>query len=73
MRLFIENIKGIMDVVDNVDRVMIKRGNDKKLYLLAFYNNRDNTYNIDTRLLADVRLAYLLDVDTMKEYFRYTK
>ena len=69
MRLFVENIKGYMENYDNVYKVNIKKVNNKN-HLVIYYNSYKAA---DTILLKNVKLAYLIDVESMHEYFRYVK
>lgn len=69
IRLFIENIKGYMYTYDNVYSVKIKKHNNKNT-LLIYYNANEYDELIP---LNEIQTAFLVNVDTMQEYFRYTK
>ena len=69
MKLFVENLKGNMDVFDNVYKVSIKKINNKN-HLVVYYNSCKAG---DTIPLNEVKLSFLVDTDTMHEYFRYQK
>ena len=69
LRLFVEDKKGYVDVYDNVYKVEIKK-TDKKNVLKINYNSLKDC---DYILLNSIRLCFLIDADTMHEYFRYEK
>lgn len=69
MKLFVENSKGYMNVYNNVYKVSVKKINNKN-HLLIYYNSCKTA---DKILLKDIKLAFLVDTDTMHEYFRYQK
>lgn len=73
MRLFVEDTKGIMDVIDNVDGVKITtKGKTKYMFAYDTHSVSGKTC-LMARKLTSIGLAYLLDTETMKEYFRYVK
>lgn len=69
MKLFVENSKGYMNVFNNVYRVVIKKINNKNCLCIKYNSLKDD----DSILLSEIRLAFLVDTDTMHEYFRYQK
>ena len=69
MRLFVEDVKGNMDVYDNVYKVSIKKINNKN-HLVVYYHSCKVA---DTIPLNEIKLSFLIDADTMCEYFRYEK
>lgn len=69
LRLFIEDTKGCMETFDNVYKVCIKKFN-KKNNLEICFNSKEDVIYIP---LTSVKLCFLIDVDTMHEYFRYEK
>lgn len=74
MRLFVEDNKGYVDVYDNVYKVSIKKIDNKNNLLIHINNTPDKEFAFtENILLSKIKLAYLVDVDTMHEYFRYEK
>lgn len=69
LRLFVENKKGYVDVYDNVYKVKIKKTDNKNILEISYNSLKDCDYI----LLKSITLCYLIDVDTMHEYFRYEK
>ena len=69
LRLFVEDIKGYMDIYDSVDSVKITRVNNKNT-LQVFLQTKKEPICI---LLSEINLCYLIDLETMHEYFRYAK
>ena len=71
MRLFVEDLKGCVDVYDNVYRVSIRKKNNKNVLFVEYNSLKDN----DTLLLKYINLAYLVEVynGSHHEYFRYNK
>ena len=69
MKLFLEDLKGYMETFDNVYRVSIKKI-DNKNHLLIYYNSCKAG---DTIPLKEIKLTFLVDTNSMHEYFRYEK
>ena len=69
MRLFVEDLKGYMDVYENVNKVSIKKIDNKNKLII----NYDLQQRIEFIDLKEVRLAFMIDKDTLIEYFRYEK
>ena len=69
MRLFVEDLKGYINVFNNVYRVAIRK-KDNKNVLVVEYSNKTGK---DILALKEISLAYLIDIETMHEYFRYDK
>ena len=69
-KLFIEDLKGYMEVYNYVKRVVITKVDGRKNYLAVFFTNRDTQEYIP---LNEIRLCYLVNIDTTEEYFRYSK
>lgn len=69
LRLFVENKKGYVDVYDNVYKVKIKKIDNKNILEISYNSLKDCDYI----LLNSITLCYLIDIDTMYEYFRYEK
>lgn len=69
LKLFVEDKKGYVDEYTNVYRVMIKKIDNKNTLEIQYNSLKDNDYI----LLTDIELCYLIDVNTMHEYFRYEK
>lgn len=68
MKLFVEDIKGYMETYNNVKKIYIKKiDNKNNLIVKDIYNE------ITYILLNQVKLAFLINVETMEEYFRYEK
>jgi hypothetical protein len=69
LRLFIEDKKGYMETFDNVYKVCIKKFDNKNTLEICYNSLKDVEYIP----LTSVKLCFLIDVDTMHEYFRYEK
>lgn len=69
MRLFIEDLKGYTDVYDNVRNVFIRKVDNKNTIELRYINKTEKDYIP----LNEIRLAFLVDLNNMEEYFRYEK
>lgn len=69
-KLFIEDLKGYMEVYTHVERVIITKVDGRKNYLVVFFTNRNTQEFIP---LNEIRMCYLINIDTMEEYFRYSK
>ena len=69
IRLFIEDKKGYVETFDNVYKVSIKKIDNKNNLEINYNSLKNNEY----LPLNEIKLAYLIDVDTMHEYFRYEK
>lgn len=69
-KIFIENLKGYMEVYNHVERVVITKIDGRKNYLVVFFTTKSRQEFIP---LNEIRLCYLINIDTMEEYFRYTK
>lgn len=69
IRLFVEDSKGHVSCYDNVYKVKIEKKDNKNVLRICYNNCASDDY----RLLRDVSLCYLIDVETMHEYFRYEK
>ena len=69
MRLFVEYLIGVVNVFDNVYKVSIKKVNNKN-HLVIYYNSCETA---DIIPLNDVKLSFLIDMDSTHEYFRYEK
>lgn len=66
LRLFYTDKKGYVTTVDNIKRIEIMKLNNK--------NHLKVNYNIDDIIiekLEDVEVAYVVDIETMQELFRY--
>lgn len=68
MKLFYTDKKGYVTAIDNVKKIKIMKLNGKN-HLKINYNFDD----IIIEKLTDVEVAYLIDIDTMQELFRYEK
>lgn len=69
LKLFIEDTKGYVDTYKNVWAVNIKKIEGKNTLEIKYNSLKENDY-IN---LSEVRLAYLINIDSMHEYFRYVK
>lgn len=75
MRLFVEDMKGYMETFDNVKKVSIKKVDNKNTLIINYNANPilfDNSIDI-TIPLNEIRLAFMINLETMDEYFRYEK
>lgn len=71
MKLFVEDLKGYVEVFKNVSNIkIIKR--DKKNILVIHTKNNYNLMGF-TIPLSEIRLCYMIDPITLNEYFRYEK
>lgn len=78
MRLFIEDLKGYMETIDNVKRVVIKKIDNKNnllVYTDCFINPPYATIP-----LKDIKLSFMIKIvkdengdENVEEYFRYEK
>lgn len=74
MRLFVEDKKGYVETFDNVYKVSIKKIDNKSNLLIHNNNTVDKEFVFSENIpLNEIKLAYLIDVDTMHEYFRYER
>lgn len=68
LKLFYEDIKGYVVSEENIRNLKIQKI-DRKNYLQIRYTNDTEDY-IE---LKELKLVYLIDVETMYEFFRYEK
>lgn len=68
LKLFYEDIKGYVISEENIRNLKIQKI-DRKNYLQIKYTNDTEDY-IE---LKELKLAYLIDIETMYEFFRYEK
>ena len=66
LRLFYTDKKGYVTTVDDVAKVTIKKLNKVK-YLTV----QQKTGKLIIEKLTDIELAYIVDIETMQEFFRY--
>jgi hypothetical protein len=69
-KIFIENLKGYMEVYNHVERVVITKIDGRKNYLVVFFTTKSRQEFIP---LNEIRMCYLININTMEEYFRYSK
>lgn len=69
MKVFIEDIKGYVEVFNNIWKITIKKINGKNTLILKG-NPASDEINIS---LSKIKLAYALDNVNLEEYFRYEK
>lgn len=69
LNLFVESLKGNMNVYENVYKVKIKKIDNKNVLEIIYNSLKDCEYIF----LSNIKLCYLIDVDTTHEYFRYEK
>ena len=69
MKLFIEDMKGYMDTYTNVYSIQIKKINNKNNLIIKYNPLKDDTIIP----LNTVKLAFMINIETMEEYFRYEK
>lgn len=70
MKLFVEDIKGYMETFDNVKNIIITKVYNKNSLIIKFKNYHTEELTIP---LTEIRLAYMINIETMEEYFRYEK
>lgn len=66
LRLFYTDKKGYVTTVDDVAKVTIEKLNKVK-YLTV----QQKTGKLIIEKLTDIELAYIVDIETMQELFRY--
>lgn len=69
MKLFIENTKGYMDTYTNVWSIQIKKIENKNNLIIKYNSLKEN----DIISLNEIKLAFMIDINTMIECFRYEK
>jgi hypothetical protein len=69
LKLFVTDKKGYVDEYRNVSRVKITKVDNKNVLQIEYNSSKENEYIA----LSDITLCYLIDVNTMHEYFRYEK
>lgn len=68
LKVFYEDIKGYVVSEENIRNLKIQKI-DRKSYLQIKYTNDTEDY-IE---LKELKLVYLIDIETMYEFFRYEK
>lgn len=78
MKLFVEDLKGYMEAIDNVKRVVIEKIDNKNNLLVYTDCFTDQPYT--TIPLKDIKLSFMVKVvkdkkgyESVEEYFRYEK
>ena len=69
-KLFIEDLKGYMDTYVDVKRIKIKKKERKNVLKIEYWLS---TKEDDIIPLNEIKMCYLINIDTMEEYFRYSK
>ena len=71
MRLFVYYVKNGMDVFDNVERVSIKKKDNKNTLFITFINKSQ----VEEIFLSEIEQAFLVKIvdNNCEEYFRYEK
>ena len=69
LKLFVEDTKGYTDTYKNVWAVNIKKIDGKNTLEIKYNSLKENDYIS----LNEIRLAYLININDMHEYFRYVK
>ena len=70
MKLFVEDMKGYMDVYEDVFTVKIKKVLNKNCLIIRYGDLKKPNEIIK---LSEIRLAFMIDPETTREYFRYAK
>ena len=70
MKLCIEDLKGYMDTFEDVRRVRIEKIDKKKVLRIIYWLSTKEDEIIP---LAEIRLAFMVDLKNMEEYFRYER
>lgn len=73
MKLFIEYLKEYDDVFTRVKKVKLMKKNNKNVFEISF---EDRILGEIEKLyipLKDVKLMFMIDTETLEEYFRYEK
>lgn len=68
LKLFYEDMKGYADAEENVKKVTIRKVDNINTLIVMYTNG-----TLAEMELREVRLAYLIDIETMQELFRYEK
>ena len=72
LKLFVEDYKnGYMDVYTNVYQVKIAKHNNKNC--LEVHYRLNPLKDTDIIPLSEIKLCWLINADTLEEYFRYEK
>ena len=69
LKLFVEDKKGYIDEYENIWSVKIKKVDNKNTLEIRYNSLKDNEYIP----LSDITLCYLIDENSLREYFRYEK
>lgn len=69
LKLFIEYIKGYMEEFEKVKKVFIKKIDNKNVLEIVFENSLEKIHIH----LTDIKLCFLINQETLEEYFRYEK
>ena len=70
MKLFIEDMKGYSDTYTRVKNVIIAKVNNKNSLIVKFKDYHTEELTIP---LSEIRLTFMINLETMEEYFRYEK
>ena len=77
MKLFITDIDGYTETMKNVKRVIIKKENRKEILVIEYSDyiaiGDMNYTGIAEIPLKDIQQVFLVNMETMEEYFRYEK
>ena len=65
----LEDLKGYMETFDNVNEISIKKQNNHNTLIIDYDYENKQIYIP----LKEIRLCWLVNIDTMEEYFRYEK
>lgn len=69
LKLFIEDNKGYTDTYKNVWSVSIKKIDNKNTLVIKYNSLKDDDYI----KLNEIKLAFIVDMNTMIEIFRYER
>lgn len=76
LKLIVTEKNGYCEHFENVEELEIKKINNKNHLIFKYINKYGglfNSYGEAKLLLKDIESAFLIETDTMIEYFRYTK
>lgn len=70
LKLFVEDLKGYMDTYVDVKKIKIEKKEKKNVLKIEYWLSTKEDEIIP---LNEIRLAFMVDLNTMIEMFRYEK
>lgn len=68
LKIIYEDTKGYMNHVEHVKKLYIRKIGKKNHFMIKFINDSSRSVPMN-----EVRLLFMIDLNTMEEYFRYEK